>query len=421
MIRGVRSVGGSLEFRMDSLLTAAARALASGDPLAALQRVALRDDPGALALRGIAMAQLGELTRARQLLRRASRAFGPRETLARARCAVAEAEVALAARELAPSSRAIDTARRALEQHGDAANAAHAQLISIRRLLLLGQVRVADRLLAERDWSVAPPMLTAIAELARADIAMRQARARAAREALERARAAAQRTRIPMLIAEVEHSLVALSTPAARLIANGLERVLDLDGVEQILASPNIVVDACRRAVRGGDRTLALTRRPVLFALARTLAEAWPAEATRERLIEQAFATIRPNDSHRARLRVELGRLRRELRDIAEVNATPRGFALHPLARPSVVVLAPPIDEVDSGLLALLADGTAWSTSALALAHASSQRTVQRSLSALEAAGRVRSIGRARARRWLANPLTGFTTTLLLPATLSVD
>ena len=224
-----------------------------------------------------------------------------------------------------------------------------------------------------------------------------------------------------MLVAEVEHSLLALTTPAARLIANGLERVLDLDAVEQILASPNIVVDACRRAVRAGARTLALAKRPVLFALVRTLAEAWPADATRERLIEQAFATVRPNDSHRARLRVELGRLRRELHGIAEVRATPRGFALHPQARPSVVVLAPPIDEIDSALLALLADGTAWSTSALALAHASSQRTVQRSLSALEAAGRVRSIGRARARRWLANPLTGFTTTLLLPATLSVD
>jgi tetratricopeptide (TPR) repeat protein len=406
---------------MDSLLTAAARALASGDPLAALQRVALRDDPGALALRGIAMAQLGELTRARQLLRRATRAFGPRETVARARCAVAEAEIALAARELGPSSRAIDAARRSLEQHGDAANAAHAQLIAIRRLLLLGRVRDAERSLVERDWSAAPPMLAAIAELARADIALRQAHARDARQALDRARAAAQRTGIPMLIAEVEHSQLALTAPAARLIASGQERVLDLDGVEQIFAAPNVVVDACRRVVRDGDRTLPLAKRPVLFALARSLAEAWPGDTTREALIEHAFGTVRPNESHRARLRVEIGRLRRELRGIADVHATPRGFALQPRAERSIVVLAPPIDEVDSALLALLADGTAWSTSALALAHASSQRTVQRSLSALESAGRVRSIGRARARRWLANPLTGFTTTLLLPATLSVD
>ena len=406
---------------MDSLLTAAARALASGDPLAALQRVALREDPPALALRGIAMAQLGELARARQLLRRAARGFGPRETLARARCAVAEAEIALAARDLAPSSRLIDAARRSLERHGDTANAAHAQLIAIRRLLLLGRVRDAERSLAERDWSTAPPMLAAIAELARADIALRQAHARAARQALERARAAAQRARIPMLAAEVEQSMRALTTPAARLVSSGQHRALDLDAVEDVLASPDLVIDACRRAVRDGERIRSLARRPVLFALVRALAEAWPSDASREALIEHAFATRKPNDSHRARLRVELGRLRRELRGLVEVQATPRGFALHPRGSQSIVVLAPPVDEVDSTLLALLADGTAWSTSALALAHGSSQRTVQRSLSALESAGRVRSWGRARARRWLASPLTGFTTTLLLPSTLSAD
>jgi len=275
-------------------------------------------------------------------------------------------------------------------------------------------------LLAERDWSAAPPpMLAAIAELARADIALRQAHAHAARQALERARAAALRARIPMLAAEVEHSMLALSTPAARLIAHGEERVLDLDAVEAVLASPAVVVDACRRVVRAGDRVRSLARRPVLFALVRALAQAWPSDATREVLIERAFGTLRPNDSHRARLRVELGRLRRELNELVEVRATPRGFALAPCGQPSIVVLAPPIDELDSTLLALLADGTAWSTSALALAHGSSQRTVQRSLSTLEAAGRVRSWGRARARRWLAKPLTGFTTTLLLPSSLA--
>ncbi len=406
---------------MDSLLTAAARALASGDPLAALQRVALREDPPALAMRGIAMAQLGELSRARTLLRRAARAFGPRERLARARCAIAEAEIALAARDLAPSTRALDAARRSLEQHGDTANAAHAELIAIRRLLLLGRVHDAERALLARDWFAAPPMLAAIAELARADLALRQAQARAARQALARAQAAAQRARIPMLAAEVEHSMRALIAPAARLIASGQERVLDLDAVEAVLSSTSLVVDACRRAVRDGDRTLSLARRPVLFALARTLAEAWPADATREALIEHAFATRKPNDSHRARLRVEIGRLRRELRALVDVRATPRGFAFGPQGPRAIVVLAPPIDEVDSTLLALLADGTAWSTSALALAHGASQRTVQRSLAALEAAGRVRTWGRARARRWLANPLTGFTTPLLLPATLSTE
>ncbi len=398
---------------------AAAQALATGDPLAALQRVALREDPAALALRGIAMAQLGELTRARQLLRRAARAFGAREGLARARCAVAEAEVAFAARELAPSTRAIDAARNVLEQYGDRANAAHAQLIAIRHQLLVGRVREAEARLAERDWATAPPMLRAIAQLAAADIALRRAQANLAREALERARAAAERARIPMLVAEVAQALRSLDAPAARLLDQGQERVLRLDEVEHLFSSANVVVDACRRSVRVRDHVVLFAKRPVLFALARTLAEAWPADATRETLIERAFGARRANDSHRARLRVELGRLRRELRGIAEVRATAAGFQLHPRDGRPAVVLAPPIEEVDTTLLALLADGTAWSTSALALAHGSSQRTVQRLLSTLEGAGRVRSFGRARAQRWLAAPLTGFTTTLLLPGALS--
>lgn len=415
---------------MDSLLTAAALALAKGDPLAALRRVTLREDPPALAMRGIAMAQLGELARARQLLQRAARGFGPREKLARARCAVAEAEIALAARDLAPSTKEIEAAQRVLEQHGDAGNAAHAQLIEIRHLLLLGEVAEAERALAGRDWSAAPVMLRAIAELARADLAMRKAHAGEARQALERARTAAQHTRIPMLLAEVEHSISALGVPAARLIEGGQERLLLLDEVEQVLDSRDFLVDACRRCVRAGAHVLLLARRPILFALVRALAEAWPDDASREALIERAFGTQRPNESHRARLRVELGRLRRELRGLAEIRATARGFELAPTAQPeqqappsvsSVAVLAPPLDELDSSVLALLADGTAWSTSALALAHRSSQRTLQRSLAALEVSGRVRSLGKARARRWLAVPLTGFTTTLLLPGAISAD
>ncbi len=315
----------------------------------------------------------------------------------------------------------LDAARREPGAEGDAANAAHAQLVAVRRPFLLGRVRDAERSLAERDWVAAPPALSTVAELALADVALRQARAGAARQALDRAREAARRAGNPMLVAEVEHSARVLGAPAARLVDRGRERVLDLDGVEAVLSSPGVVVDACRRAVRDGDRLLSLARRPVLFALARALAEAWPSDATREALVGRAFGAVRPNESHRARLRVEVGRLRRELRGIVGVRATPRGFALHPGDGRPVVVLAPPVDEVDSALLALLADGTAWSTSALALAHGSSQRGVQRALSALESAGRVRSLGRARARRWLANPFTGFTTTLLLPATLSSD
>src|SRR5262245_203985 len=177
---------------MDSLVTAAARALAAGDPLGALQRVALRDDPPSLALRGIAMAQLGELGRARQLLRRAARAFGPREALARARCTVAEAEVALAARELGWPLRPLAAAPQVLEGHGDSINSINAQLIAARRLLLLGRVAQAERALAGCERREAPAMLAATRELASADIELRRSRARAARESLGRARQAAQ-------------------------------------------------------------------------------------------------------------------------------------------------------------------------------------------------------------------------------------
>ena len=110
---------------MDALIAGAARALAEGDPLAALKRVALRDDAHALALRGIAMAQLGDLVRAKALVRRAARAFGAKEPVARARCIVAEAEIALVSRDLGWPAKALDSARTTLEAHGDAANATH--------------------------------------------------------------------------------------------------------------------------------------------------------------------------------------------------------------------------------------------------------------------------------------------------------
>ena len=404
---------------MDSLVTAAARALASGDPLGALQRVALRDDPPALALRGIAMAQLGELDRARRLLRRAARAFGPREALARARCAVAEAEVALAARDLGWPPRALATAQKALQARGDTINATHARLIAARRLLLLGRVTQAEQALAGCDLQGAPAMLAATGGLVAAEIALRRSCARAAREALGGALLAARRAGIPALVAEVEHALRALEMPAARRIAAGEALLLRLEQVEDVLGSGNLVVDACRRAVRDTDHVVALARRPVLFGIARALAEAWPSDVARDELIGRVFEARRPNESHRIRLRVEVGRLRKELRQLAGVRATTHGFVLDPLGARSVVVLGPPVDGEDTMLLALLGDGAAWSTSALALALAASQRTVQRALSRLEAAGRVRSLGRARAQRWLAPPVVGFTTTLLLPSSLS--
>jgi hypothetical protein len=400
---------------MDSLVTAAARALKAGDPLGALKRIALRDDAPALALRGIAMAQLGEFAKAKVLLRRAARSFGPRERVERARCVTAEAEVALASRELGWPTHALDEARRTFGALGDHDNRLHAVLLQIRRLLLLGRVGEAGDALDGLDFRAAPAMLTARGELVAFEIALRRGHAAPARAALTRARAAADRSGIDPLRAEVDRAEHTLALPVARLIAGGEERPLMLAEVETVLASAHLIVDACRRAVRSERREVRLARRPVLFVLMRSLAEAWPGEATREILCERAFRARRMNESHRARLRVELGRLRKELRSLAEVQATPGGFTLLPRSG-EVLVLAPPIESADAAVLALMADGEAWSTSALALALGSSQRTVQRALSALDASGKVRTLGRGRTRRWLSAPIGGFATTLLLPA-----
>ena len=403
---------------MDSLISAAARALAVGDVLGALKRVSLRDDPPALALRGIAMAQLGEHPRARALLRRAARGFGVHEERARARCLVAEAEVALAMRDLGGSTRPLAHATITLEAKGDRANAVHARLISARRSILLGHVGEAADALANLDVQGLPPALTAVAELAAAEVALRSLRTVSARAALARARAAAERARIPALLAEVADACAGLDQPAARCVQRGQEQALALGEVEALLASDTLIVDACRRGLRFGDIWQPLARRPVLFELALALAAAWPADMNRNELIARAFRTRRPDESHRARLRVEIGRLRKLAAPLARIDASPRGFVLVPKAACTVAVLLPPIDGDQAALLALLADGEAWSTSALALALGASQRTVQRALAELESEGRLRSIGQARARRWLAPPRVGFTTNLLLPAAL---
>jgi hypothetical protein len=405
---------------MDSLITAAARALASGDPLGALTRVALRDDAAALALRGIALAQLGDFSRARALLRRAARAFGPREAVARARCIVAEAEIALASRDLGWPAKELDVARATLDDHGDRANAAHARYLEVRRLLLIGRLDGAERLLAGLDPSPFPPASRAAHELVVAGIAMRRLRTKAARAALTRAARAAAAARIPALTAEVESAFLVLEAPAARLIANSHERLLRLQDVEALLATKALVVDACRRVVRAGSEVVSLATRPVLFALARVLGEAWPGDVSREVLLARAFGAKHADESHRARLRVEIGRLRAALRTIANVGATKRGFALVPRRGGEVVVIAP-VEEEHGAVLAFLADGESWSSSALALAVGASQRTVQRALDALAAAGKVQSFGRGRARRWMTPPVPGFTTTLLLPAPLPGD
>jgi hypothetical protein len=406
---------------MDSLITAAARALAAGDPLGALNRVALRDDAPALALRGIAMAQLGDLVRAKALVRRAARAFGPKEAVARARCVVAEAEIALASRNLSWSAKTLDAARAALERHGDRVNAAHARYLEVRRLLLIGRLDEAERKLAELDSAPFPPASMAAHELVVAGIAMRRLRTKTARAALARAGRAARQAGIPALMAEVESASLVLKTPAARLIAGGKERPLLLDEVEALLASEALVVDACRHVVRDAGTVISLASRPVLFAIVRALGEAWPEDVSRDTLVARAFRLRLADESHRARLRVEAGRLRAALRTLAQVNATKRGFVLAPRHAREVVVLARPIEEKHAAVLAFLADGESWSSSALALALGASQRTVQRALEELATGGKVQSFGRGRARRWMTPPVPGFTTTLLLPALLPTD
>ena len=406
---------------MDSLITAAARALAAGDPLGALKRVALRDDAPALALRGIAMAQLGDLVRAKALLRSAARAFGPKEAVARARCVVAEAEIALVSRDLGWPAKALDAARATLEAHGDRVNAAHARNLEVRRLLLIGRLDQAEHMLAGLDPAPVPPALRAAHELVVAGIAMRRLRTKTARAALARAGRAARDADIPALTAEVESASRVLDTPAARLVARGDERLLLLEDVEALLASKALVVDACRHVVRDARTVVSLARRPVLFALARALGEAWPGDVPRGTLVARAFRAKHADESHRARLRVEVGRLRLALRTLAGVSATKRGFALVPRRAREIVVLARPVEGEHAAVLAFLADGESWSSSALAIALGASPRTVQRALEQLATAGKVQSFGRGRARRWMTPPMLNFPTILLLPGPLPSD
>jgi hypothetical protein len=403
------------------VIRAAAGALAAGDPLTALNWVALRNDASAFALRGIAMAQLGDLVRGKALLKRAARAFGSKDAAARARCIVAEAEIALVSRDLSWPSKALGAARTILEEYGDQVNAAYARYLEGRHLLLIGRLDDAERQLDELDPAYFPPAFRAAYELVIAGTAIRRLQTKPARAALTRAGRAARLAGIPALMAEVESTSRVLETPAARLIASGQERLLFLEDVKALLKSKAMVIDGCRHIVRETDSVVSLARRPVLFALARALGEAWPGDVSRATLVARAFGGKRADESHRARLRVEVGRLRKMLRTIAGVSATMRGFALVPHRASKIVVLARPLEEQHASVLAFLADGESWSSSALALALGASQRTVQRALDSLAATGKVQSFGLGRARRWMTPPVPGFTTTLLLPGHWGFD
>lgn len=401
---------------MDPLTAAAAQALAAGDPLAALKCVALRADAPALALRGIAMAQLGDLARARKLLGSAARAFGTGEPVARARCNLAEAEIALVSRELGRPLEGLGAARATLEAFGDLANAAHAGYLEARRLLLIGRLDAAERMLDEIDAAALPRTSRAGYELVVAGIAIRRVRAKPARAALDRAERAAAGVGNAALKVEVDRALRAFEAPAARLVARDGERLLRLGEVEALIASDALVIDACRQLVRHRTASVSLAGRPVLFALVRSLGESWRGDASREELLLRAFRARQADESHRARLRVEIGRLREAVRPLAKISATERGFLLEPHEADQVAVLAPPVESRHGEVLALLADGEAWSSSALALALDVSPRTVQRALDALAENGEVECFGQGRARRWIAAGVPGFPTSLLLPA-----
>ena len=403
---------------MDSLITAAARALAAGDPLGALNRVALRDDAPALALRGIAMAQLGDLVRAKTLLRRAARAFGPKEAVARARCVVAEAEIALVSRDLGWPARALDAARATLEQHGDRVNAAHARYLEVRRLLLIGRLDEAEHALAGLDPAPLPPASRAAHELVVAGIAMRRLRTKAARAALARAERAARHARIPALTAEVESASLVLNTPAARLIARGEERPAPARGGRGVAG-----VEGARRRRLPSCRAHAATR----WSRSRRGRCCSRSRARWAKRGRETYRETRSSRAHSAR-RSPTNRIApgcasksdgsaKALRALAGVGATKRGFALAPArrARGRGAGAAHRSDAEHAAVLALLADGESWSSSALALALGTSQRTVQRALDALAAAGKVQSFGRGRARRWMTPARAGIHDDLVTP------
>lgn len=435
---------------MDSAIGAAARALSLGDPLLALKYVALRGDAPALALRGIAMAQLGELAAAHALLRRAEKAFGASEPVAQARCVLARAEVALARRDLNGAARGLNEAGRLLAERGDRENALFAQLLDVRRLTLKGDVAAAQVALESLSFEAgsseaarsetrahtasalsrsgrrsptlqtslagAPARLVAVAALAKADLAMRQTDCAGAEANLATAQSAALASKVAPLLAEVERFAGRLAAPVARLIRAGNESAVHLRQLPAFSQPPEVVVDACRREVRCGTLTVNLVRRPVLLELCVALSECAPNDVSREVLITRAFGARRVSESHRARLRVEIGRLRKLLSALASVQATPSGYSLTPHDDRDVVVLLPPGDGESSALLALLQGGESWATSALSEAVGKSQRAVQRALAQLEDEGKVQATGKGRAQRWVAAPATSSITALFLVA-----
>ncbi len=395
---------------MDAGVTAAARALDAGDVISALKFVAARSDPAALSLRGIAMARLGELDAARRHLIRAERLFGA-DAHAGARCAVARSEVELAMRRFAPN-RDLEVAIATLDLADDERNVAWARLVAARRSIVLGRIDEAEAWLAKVGEAPLAPLALAVQALAELEIALQRLEGPRARAAVARAREHARA--FPALEAEIAHAALALDRVVARVRSKGGMRDLRIDDLGELKSSGALVVDACRRRVIVGTTERDLRARPISFALLRALAEALPSDVGRDDLARLSFGALRPNESLRVRLRVEIGRVRTLIRGLADVVATAGGYRL--AADRDVVVLSLPDETDNADVLSLVESGDTWTASSLAAALGCGVRRVQRALADLAAAGRVQSFGAGRARRWGAK--SRIASHLLLPGLL---
>jgi tetratricopeptide (TPR) repeat protein len=396
---------------MEAPLTAAARALARGDALSALKWLGRRTDAPARAMRGAALSQLGEFARAKAQLRAALRALGPADGLLRARCLAAEAEIALALGDLRWSAEPVARAIAELHAAGDARNAAYLQLVAARAALRLGRPAEAERLVRHARFSPAAPLERTFAELVRVELAAKRGDPGLLMSALANAVAAAERAAIPALVSEVARIRDHYEGPTAVITSRGQARIASFCEVCALGRSAEVVIDGGGRELRSSGEQVTFARRPVLFELLRVLADAWPGAVSRDALIARVFGARRPNESHRIRLRVEVGRLRKVVRPRLGVVAKGPGYALSATA---AVVLVMPLEESPaSRLLSLMHGGEAWSASSLALALDVSERTVQRSLRDLHSAGKVGPTGNGRGRRWVR--LFEIPTDLLLP------
>jgi tetratricopeptide (TPR) repeat protein len=396
---------------VDAPLTAAARALASGDGLSALKWLGLRADAPARAMRGAALSQLGEFVRAKAQLRAALRALGPGDGLLRARCLAAEAEIALALGDLRWSAEPVARAVAELEAAGDSRNAAYLQLVAARAALRLGRPEDAERLLRHAKFAPAAPLERTFAELVRVELAAKRGDPDLLTSALACAGAAADGAAIPALGSEVARIRDHYEGPTAVITSRGKARIASFCELCALGRSAEVVIDGGGREVRSSGECVSFARRPVLFELLRVLAEVWPDAASRDVLISRAFGARRSNESHRIRLRVELGRLRKFVRPQLEVVAKEPGYALS--ATREVVLVMPLEESPASRVLSLMHGGEPWSAPSLALALDVSERTVQRSLGELQSAGKVGPTGNGRGRRWVR--LFAIPTDLLLP------